>query len=709
MRNKELILDNFEHGDLSKYETSHTYVDSYQITICNEKSKKGTNSLKFTYDYGGWKSANGAMPIKFKDVLQTEDQPVKVGLWVYGQGEVPWLRMTLLDGNGERKTVNLTLETMNWYGWKFVDAKIDPAWTLPIQVEQIYAVEIDHQKRGNPQIAGAFYLDDLRFIYEENEDFKGPLFDHTKPKGEVVYKDTFTFRTTIHDDMSGVDASTIIMKVNDNIVNHTFCNETKELKYKIKSASEEIIHICVSASDFAGNKSIPTLEKRYEIDLSLDTEGPTISNITPTEFEIMYTREPRITFHLVDEKSGVKTEDIHVTIDGKKQFVYFDEQTGWAYVSPQHPLSLGEHTFSISAKDRVGNESEPVSRTFIIKEITRPANDDTIQIAIIPDTHTNDYLKLSMCHIANKNINFTIHMGDLVDQGTTEEFQNVLETIERFNKAPLFTIPGNHESFQGDLHKYVNYFGSPTYHLDYGETRFVFLNTAFSQSISKSDSTQFHYLKRLLKRNIHNNIVIISHVPTKDPFGTAHEMDKKDARKLEKILANYKKKHPKKNITVLFGHLHVLHEWEKDGVQYIITGNGARKGYVSQERGNILGYGIFQLTSDGVSYSYKPHIEKIKIYHKDKMIERLTLLKGSTTKLQLHVKINELESSYNVDITPFQMIERKWTSSNKHIIHVDDQGVLRGLNVGEAYITVQVSNQVKQIKVHVIDSSHLLK
>src|SRR5699024_3003000 len=107
----EKILDNFEHDDLSKYQTNHTYVESYEIVISKERSKSGTSSLKVSYDYSGWKTGNGAMPIKFNSLLQTDDMPVKVGLWIYGQGEVPWLRMTMLDGHGERKTINLTLET----------------------------------------------------------------------------------------------------------------------------------------------------------------------------------------------------------------------------------------------------------------------------------------------------------------------------------------------------------------------------------------------------------------------------------------------------------------------------------------------------------------------------------------------------------------------------------------------------------------------
>ena len=105
--------------------------------------------------------------------------------------------------------------------------------------------------------------------------------------------------------------------------------------------------------------------------------------------------------------------------------------------------------------------------------------------------------------------------------------------------------------------------GSPTYHFNYGNVLFIILNSAIEQSITQSDSTQFTYLKEVLTSNKQKRIVILTHVPTTDRFGTAHEMDWKDTKILEEILFEYKEeKLPSSDIMVLFGHLHTLDQWE---------------------------------------------------------------------------------------------------------------------------------------------------
>src|SRR5699024_5791190 len=107
--------------------------------------------------------------------------------------------------------------------------------------------------------------------------------------------------------------------------------------------------------------------------------------------------------------------------------------------------------------------------------------------------------------------------------------------------------------------------------------------------------------------NRKSNVLIATHVPTKDDFGTSHAMNQDDALVFERILKHYKKDNENVTITVLFGHLHVLHRWTSEGVNYIITGNGSGKSYVRDQRKSALGRGIITVSSQGLSYDYQTY------------------------------------------------------------------------------------------------------
>ena len=84
------------------------------------------------------------------------------------------------------------------------------------------------------------------------------------------------------------------------------------------------------------------------------------------------------------------------------------------------------------------------------------------------------------------------------------------------------------------------------------------------------------------------------------------------------MLGAYKKAHPAVNITEISGHLHTLEGYERQGVQYIIGGNAAGKGYVTNDEGNILGTGKITVKEGKASYSFDP----LLIYQKRGNAER---------------------------------------------------------------------------------------
>lgn len=160
------FIDSFETHDSSDY-----YVNGYIGGSCQvsaEVAKDWQHSLRVDYDYASWgKVYNGTINIALDADKRgvnytTKLRPKELGMWVYGDGQAPWLRAMIKDGNGNAQTLNLA-SRINWIGWKYVSVAIPENIPLPISLDYIYMVETDKSKT----LKGTVYFDDLRFIYSD--------------------------------------------------------------------------------------------------------------------------------------------------------------------------------------------------------------------------------------------------------------------------------------------------------------------------------------------------------------------------------------------------------------------------------------------------------------------------------------------------------------------------------------------------------------
>jgi hypothetical protein len=84
-------------------------------------------------------------------------QPQKLGAWIYGDGKGAWLRANAYDGaGGSAQTLNLAA-TVDWTGWKYVEADIPAGLTMPLRFWRIYVVETVPTR----QYSGRIVIDDL--------------------------------------------------------------------------------------------------------------------------------------------------------------------------------------------------------------------------------------------------------------------------------------------------------------------------------------------------------------------------------------------------------------------------------------------------------------------------------------------------------------------------------------------------------------------
>ncbi|WP_245988042.1 discoidin domain-containing protein [Cohnella lupini] len=733
---KEQVIDNFETYPIEGYHLSGIGFNSVSqyagsagtspyLSISTAVKHSGSKSFKFDYDLSKWtnKNSNGTLNwiphwytgTKWSDTLanqmlstyKTDVYPKKFGIWVNGDGKSPWLRAIFRDSSGGAdKTLDLTTETddINWVGWKYLEVPIPEGWKLPITLNYLYMVETTKSK---PAYSGTVYFDDMKYIYTDDvTDTSGPEFTETSPSSDGLFSNTLDFSTTISDSLSGVDESKITVKVNGTVQPYNFDKNTGRLSFKLDNLTEGDYKVFVEAYDKAGNQSVPYIDKTYHLDLTPDITPPTMTDVTPNKDVKVKIPTPRVTFKLLDGKSQVDADSISVKMNGMELPVYYDAATGWGYAEPTSDLANGTYALSIDAKDKAGNAMATYSDNLTLESIPQPKDGDNFKISLIPDTQGNAFTDKLFAQVAKDDTSLVMHMGDIVDDGSQKQYDDASNFVNKYFGAPgskpFFVLAGNHEAFQNTLDIYYKKFGSPTMHFDYGDTLIIMLNSAYIQSLTLSDSTQFHWLEEVLKKNKKKNVIVLDHVITRDAFGTKHEMDPKDAAKYESILSDYKLQHPDTDIYSIFGHLHSLQSWEVGGVKYIITGNGADKTYLPHSDGDLLGTGKMTVTGGKMKYTFDPLVTKVYIHNDAVISGKMNAVIGSQVQLDLFGDFREYPANYMAQINNRKLVGIDWKSSNNDVASVDENGVITSKAAGTATITATSGGKSSSITVETV-------
>lgn len=697
------LIDNFEHNDTTRYN-----VDGFiggTCSISKDTAKSGKYSLKVSYDYDkSWtRKYNGTINIKptFEDKNGNNIEnnyvsylkPKKLGMWVYGNGQAPWLRAVITDGNSETRTIDMASK-IDWNGWKYVEGDIPADAALPVTLKYFYMVECDKSLHYK----GSIYFDDVSFVYNDNTDKTGPVFSNFKPSGAVHGTGT-AISLTISDAKSGVNRNSICAKLDGKNISFIYNSATGVLSYNASKLTKGNHVFEVKASDLAGNAANPYFKKTFTVNLDKDNIGPVISNITPLNDSTVNTATPRISFNIKDDNSGVNASTVTVLIDGKKINSYFDEASGYGYALPTGSIAYGSHTVEICAKDKASNISDKKTASFTVKPISGPRNSNNFTVSFVSDTHNDDYASYVFKNIKEDESELVINVGDGVDTDSNSEWNEFQEDLSSLNKDYMLT-PGNHEAFSGNLNNYTSKYGSGTYSFEYGNSLFISLNSAIGDSISSTDPTQFDYLNKILQKTSKQNIFVYTHVPAKDCYSTGHMMTASDASKLDSILASYKTKYPAKNINVIAGDVHAISCYALHGVNYYTTGNGSDKRYVKTNNGSFLSYTKFSVSGNKVVRKVVPLADKISIVDTvNDMSGCIKIAKGTIRQLYLYGDFTYLSQDYIVRLNMFKDLDVKWTSDNPDAIVVDSNGYITAKKAGSAVIYASLSGKTASVKV----------
>ncbi|MBE3550576.1 MAG: phosphodiester glycosidase family protein [Brockia lithotrophica] len=721
---KRMVFEDFEHGDNSRWAVSGFVGGVGEIS--EEQAKGGSRSMKITYDYSRWTRVyNGTINLvpqgewRHAEAYTTHIRPKKFALWVYGDGKAPWLRVRLKDGLGQIRTYDLA-SRIDWTGWKYVDVAIPEDVPLPITFDYIYMVETN---KNAPNVRSTVYFDDLQFVYAEDDEecVKPPSVTSFSPSAGTLYTGEVTFEVRIAGACAPVDKESIVFRLDGRDLPFEVVEErgfAVAVRASAAGLAEGRHTVYLSARDTAGNAMNPAYEKVFAVDLSPDVDPPEISQLLPVDGSVVRTPTPRLSARVVQRKSGVDREGIAFILDGVRYApTSYDEASGIAYLIPPEPLADGEHTLRVSARSRNGLEV-PEDRVpevrFTVQAVPQPRDPRHYTISLWSDTHATGFGPY-FAHLINRDESeLVIQNGDLVDLDTPAQWAIGDAHAAMIQKPQIFS-PGNHEAMNtGSLTNYYRRFGPAIYTLRYGNALLISLNTAFGQSITASDPTQFDYLERVLQGEATaddvEQVILFTHNPTWDTFGTKHEMLYADAVHLEKILGEFKRAHPEKAVTAVFGHLHAAQTWEKDGVRYIINGDGALKRYVWPEWGGILAYTKLHISGNDFDFAFVPLVRRISVVDEALLRGEMKIPAGAERRLRLYGDFSLLTSNYilplNVPnaVNPFEShVEVRWSSSDPEVAEVDASGTLRAKREGTAEITARVANTSTTFRVRVVD------
>jgi hypothetical protein len=110
--------------------------------------------LKLSYDFTqstGTRTAYAIPP----QPIKISGQPLALGAWVYGNGKGEWTAFTVIDGQGQ--TRSLYGPYITWTGWKYLEVAVPSGMAFPLTVTRFYTIET----KADRQYTGEVLIDDF--------------------------------------------------------------------------------------------------------------------------------------------------------------------------------------------------------------------------------------------------------------------------------------------------------------------------------------------------------------------------------------------------------------------------------------------------------------------------------------------------------------------------------------------------------------------
>jgi hypothetical protein len=179
-----------------------------------------------------------------------------------------------------------------------------------------------------------------------------PVLSNASPS-DLAWSNTINPTIKIHatDIGSGINSSSIVMLLDNNVVNSSYENATSFVTYIASNLNVSNHSVSVSLTDNYGRSA----SKSWSF--SIDISPPGIFSLTPINNSILGYGSPKISVFLEDNESGINSTLLVFTVAGSSvtKNAVFDPLTGDFHYLPPTNLNDGNHTVSVTAVDNSGN------------------------------------------------------------------------------------------------------------------------------------------------------------------------------------------------------------------------------------------------------------------------------------------------------------------------------------------------------------------
>ncbi len=234
----------------------------------------GTRSARLGYNFTMSEPGTSAAYAAHSPLRDIDGRPLRIGIWLYGDGSRHWVRGNYRDGDNTQRTIDFTSSPtpapvtrddcgrrrggIDWVGWRYLEAPIPSDAVLPLKWERIYIVETSDLCDD----ASAIYLDHLRAVYgDTEEDLIGPVVSDLTPEpGSIVSQSMPTIGGTVRDNPggSGVAPDSIRLLINGVQVPAGYDGATGQVRYRPPTPLPDGEHrVRLEATDNAGNPAQP--------------------------------------------------------------------------------------------------------------------------------------------------------------------------------------------------------------------------------------------------------------------------------------------------------------------------------------------------------------------------------------------------------------------------------------------------------------------
>jgi len=210
--------------------------------------------------------------------------------------------------------------------------------------------------------------------------------------------------------------------------------------------------------------------------------------------------------------------------------------------------------------------------------------DGSFSFAVFGDSQGfNEALSAIAEEVNLGRVDFAIHLGDLTPDGTWEQYQEALSSLNQF-QVPVYLTPGNHDVQGADGYKiYREVFGSTSYSFSYGGARFVGVDTS---SLHFNETQQSWLAQQLEQVREGEPITVFTHTPPFDPRpGGEHcFLSEKESTSFHSLMVEYGVS------LVAAGHIHIYNLTWLDGVRYLVSGGAGAALHAPPEKGGFHHY-----------------------------------------------------------------------------------------------------------------------